>query len=74
MHGEDGEGPGSEDGDEIRGEGRWGMTGESLRNAHLQKGCVIEKEEIYSGQADQRIDVEEEDPVKERDVRIRHDE
>ena len=49
------------------------MAGESLRNAHLEIGCVIEKAEIDSGQADERIDVEEEDPVKERDMRIRHD-
>ena len=73
LHGEDGEGPGSDDGDEIRGEGRWGVTGESLRDAHLEIGCVIEKAEIDSGQADERIDVEEEDPVKERDMRSRHD-
>lgn len=49
------------------------MAGESPRNTHLEIGCVIEKAEIDSGEADERIDVEEEDPVKERDMRIRHD-
>ncbi len=72
MHGEDGDGPGSEDGDEIRGEGRLGVAGESLRNAHLEIDCVVEKAEIDSGQAEERIDVEEEDAVKEGDMRIRH--
>lgn len=74
MHGEDGDGPGSEDGDEIRGEGIWGVAGESLRNSHLEISCVVEKAEIDSGQAEERVDVEEEDAVKERDMRNRHDE
>ncbi len=50
------------------------MADERPRNSHLEIGCMIEKAEIDSGQADERIDVEEEDTVKERDMRIRHDE
>ena len=49
------------------------MAGESPRNSHLEIGCVVEKAEIDSGQAEERVDVEEENAVKERDMRIGHD-
>ncbi len=50
------------------------MADESPRNSNLEISCVVEKAEIDSRQAEERIDVEEEDPVKERDMSIRHDE
>lgn len=71
MQGEDGDGPGAEDSNEMRGEGRRGVPGESAGNAHFEVSCVIEEAEVDSREADEGVDVEEEDAVEERDT-VRH--
>lgn len=40
----------------------------SMRDTVCDVSCMVEEEDVYSGEADKRIDVKEEDAVKGRNV------
>ena len=45
------------------------LRGYGARNTILNVGALVEEEEVDSGEADERVDVEEENAVEEGNVR-----
>ena len=50
------------------------MMRQGFGNAQFEVSCMVEEAEIDSREAEERVDVEKEDAVEERDLRVRHSE